>query len=433
MKKIMISTIAAASIALAANNGTYEITPMLGHVDTGKNVDIQTHNVYGVAIGFNQDDNCKFDQIEVGILHTQNTEYTNGAATKVSQILLNGIKEYKVNNSFNLFALAGLGYESISNSQMDNDSAGLFEYGVGAKYKIAESLSLRADVRHQLKFDKDQNVVYLLGLSMPFGGEKKSKKMVEDTKPVLLDDDKDGVVNMYDSCRETPMGSNISVDVYGCELDSDKDGIVNSKDVCPSTQENADVDAKGCVIIPDTDRDGVIDPDDKCPNTPINSDVTVDVYGCELDSDNDGVKNSKDMCSNTRANAAVDAKGCEVVTAKEMKELQAPADLGILFNTNSAIVKSNDLPKFDRYINYLKAVPAAQIVIEAHTDSLGAASYNLALSKKRAASAKMILVNKGISANRIEAYGYGEVSPLVSNDTRANRQLNRRVTARIIK
>ena len=372
MKKIIISTVVTATLAMAANNGTYELTPMFGHVDTGKNVDIKTHKVFGVAVGFNQDDNCKFDQIEVGILHTQNSEYTNGAKTKVTQLLVNGIKEYKMDDNFKLFALAGLGYEKISNEQMDNDSGGLFEYGVGAKYKIAKSLSLRADIRHQLKFDKDQNVVYLIGLAMPFGGEKKStpaKKPEIKVKPVMLDDDMDGVINEHDSCKDTPRGANISVDVYGCELDSDNDGLVNSKDMCPLSKKYA----------------------------------------------------------------YVDDKGCEVVTAKELKALQTPADLGILFNSNSDIVKSNDLPKFDKYVKYLKSVPTSQIVIEAHTDSLGAAAYNLALSKKRAFSAKKILVDMGISANRIEAYGYGETSPLVPNDTKANRQKNRRVTARIIK
>jgi outer membrane protein OmpA-like peptidoglycan-associated protein len=38
----------------------------------------------------------------------------------------------------------------------------------------------------------------------------------------------------------------------------------------------------------------------------------------------------------------------------------------------------------------------------------------------------------GISSNRIEAIGYGEAKPEVSNDTAEHRQINRRVTARIV-
>ena len=39
----------------------------------------------------------------------------------------------------------------------------------------------------------------------------------------------------------------------------------------------------------------------------------------------------------------------------------------------------------------------------------------------------------GIETTRIEAVGYGESQPKVTNDTAQNRQINRRVIASIVK
>jgi OOP family OmpA-OmpF porin len=68
------------------------------------------------------------------------------------------------------------------------------------------------------------------------------------------------------------------------------------------------------------------------------------------------------------------------------------------------------------------------IVINGHTDSTGAETYNLELSLKRALAVKTYLIeNYSISTLRLEVVGYGESLPLVSNSSEANRQINRRV------
>ena len=68
------------------------------------------------------------------------------------------------------------------------------------------------------------------------------------------------------------------------------------------------------------------------------------------------------------------------------------------------------------------------IVINGHTDSTGAETYNLELSLKRALAVKTYLTeNYPISSLRLKVIGYGESLPLVSNSSEANRQINRRV------
>ena len=52
--------------------------------------------------------------------------------------------------------------------------------------------------------------------------------------------------------------------------------------------------------------------------------------------------------------------------------------------------------------------PDMVIELGSHTDSRGNDDYNMKLSQKRAESARQYLLDKGITAARIKAQGYGE-------------------------
>ncbi|NND87991.1 MAG: OmpA family protein, partial [Flavobacteriaceae bacterium] len=75
----------------------------------------------------------------------------------------------------------------------------------------------------------------------------------------------------------------------------------------------------------------------------------------------------------------------------------------------------------------MKEYPTANFHIEGHTDSRGSDSYNLDLSKRRAASVREYLTSKGIPSSRLTSEGYGEARPIATNNTKAGRQQNRRV------
>ena len=80
----------------------------------------------------------------------------------------------------------------------------------------------------------------------------------------------------------------------------------------------------------------------------------------------------------------------------------------------------------------MKQYPDTSVVIEGHTDSRGAASYNKNLSQKRADAVAAYLVSQfKIELNRVSAEGKGEVSPITTNDTKEGRAENRRVQAEI--
>jgi len=189
----------------------------------------------------------------------------------------------------------------------------------------------------------------------------------------------------------------------------------------------------------DSDCDGVCDYLDKCPDTP--KGCKVDKDGCPLDSDGDGVCDGLDKCPGTPLGVAVDADGCPIV-AEKRAEPAAPAaaveakaeepvimTLSIFFETGKSDIRPNYEKEIQKVADYMKAHPDVEAVIAGHTDNAGKKAANMKLSQDRANSVKNSLVkNFNIDASRLEAVGYGESKPIVSNATKAGKQKNRRVT-----
>lgn len=105
----------------------------------------------------------------------------------------------------------------------------------------------------------------------------------------------------------------------------------------------------------------------------------------------------------------------------------------VLFDSGKAKIKSEAYNILDKISGVLeKDVPQLNIGIEGHTDNVpiqySSWKSNWELSTARALSVLHYLIdNKGISPERVSAIGYGEYRPVASNDTKGDRQLNRRV------
>ena len=99
----------------------------------------------------------------------------------------------------------------------------------------------------------------------------------------------------------------------------------------------------------------------------------------------------------------------------------------VLFRSAEANLLSSAQVKLDQVANALLAVPARNLIIEGHTDSQGSDSYNQGLSQRRADAVRDYLVQKGYPADRIQALGKGERSPIASNASAEGRANNRRV------
>lgn len=102
------------------------------------------------------------------------------------------------------------------------------------------------------------------------------------------------------------------------------------------------------------------------------------------------------------------------------------------FGFDKAVILPAGKVTLDDLIAKVKDINLEVIVAVGHTDATGPASYNQALSVKRAGAVKAYLVSKGIDANRIYSEGKGETSPVADNSTRSGRSKNRRVEIEVV-
>ena len=99
----------------------------------------------------------------------------------------------------------------------------------------------------------------------------------------------------------------------------------------------------------------------------------------------------------------------------------------VLFDLNKADLKPAGMRTVRRLSDFMMQYEDRRVRVEGYTDSTGSESYNQDLSERRAMAVRDALMAEGIARSRIEVMGYGEAYPVVSNDTSAGRQQNRRV------
>lgn len=104
----------------------------------------------------------------------------------------------------------------------------------------------------------------------------------------------------------------------------------------------------------------------------------------------------------------------------------------IFFETAKSELKDESIPELNRVIKLLKENSAIKIELGGHTDNIGSAKSNQKLSQDRAQSVVDFLTKGGISKGRLGANGYGESSPIATNETEEGREWNRRVEFKII-
>ncbi len=108
----------------------------------------------------------------------------------------------------------------------------------------------------------------------------------------------------------------------------------------------------------------------------------------------------------------------------------------IVKNLHFATNKTRILARSEQALNdlymYLARNPQVRIKIVGHTDSVGKDEANQKLSDGRANAVMADLIERGISADRLQAEGRGETQPIDTNDTEEGRQNNRRVEIEIL-
>lgn len=100
----------------------------------------------------------------------------------------------------------------------------------------------------------------------------------------------------------------------------------------------------------------------------------------------------------------------------------------VAFDFGKATITAVEAHEFlDRVAAILKDKTAARVLLEGHTDNVGARSLNQTLSEDRAASVRRELARRSVDDSRMGTAGFAFDKPVAPNDTEAGRRENRRV------
>lgn len=103
----------------------------------------------------------------------------------------------------------------------------------------------------------------------------------------------------------------------------------------------------------------------------------------------------------------------------------------VYFDTDKAAIRQDAVPVLDQAAGVMKDNAGVSASLEGHTDATGSDTYNADLAVRRAQAVFDALVERGVAGDRMKAAGFGEAQPAAPNDTRPNRQLNRRVEIKL--
>ena len=120
-----------------------------------------------------------------------------------------------------------------------------------------------------------------------------------------------------------------------------------------------------------------------------------------------------------------DLEGAEVQRIGE--GIKITFDSGILFDIDKSDLRPVSKTNLAELAKILNKYPDTNILIEGHTDDTGSDDHNMTLSKDRAQSVAFYMATLEVKSARFSTAGYGEMQPIVTNDTLEGRQKNRRV------
>ncbi|WP_166166652.1 OmpA family protein [Acinetobacter sp. SA01] len=104
----------------------------------------------------------------------------------------------------------------------------------------------------------------------------------------------------------------------------------------------------------------------------------------------------------------------------------------INFATASAEIPDANKSILDQAAALIKRAPQVHLTVKGHTDAVGSAEKNKALSQKRAQAIVDYLVKQGVDPAQLQAMGYGSQQPVADNATPEGQFKNRRIEFEVL-
>jgi len=419
MKKLILSTIMAGALAVAANGQDFNkwsleatggfnkpMAPMttgylsptlnLGHVDFG--VRYMFNEKFGVKLDYGLG---SFKEIE-GESPSFETKYNRLDLQGVANI--GRIMNFEsFTRSFGLLMHGGAGIGKVSPQEGTfndfSDDVYTLIFGITPQVKLGNRVALVGDIstvlngRQSVSFDGNSLDPYPYGANGTWWS---------------------GTIglNFYLGKAEQHADWYIAADKYATKEEL-------------ATQINGIKD-----MLKDSDGDGVPDYLDKEPNTPVGA--RVNSSGTTLDSDGDGSPDHVDKCPFLPGPASTG--GCPVEEIREevdyMKKAINDGYVNVYYAFDSSKPLGYSVSAAQYVSNFLKRNPGVKVEIKGYADELGPEDYNIKLSESRAKAVYDLLVASGVDASRLSYKGYGEDTSVDKASADA-RQMARRASFEI--
>lgn len=108
--------------------------------------------------------------------------------------------------------------------------------------------------------------------------------------------------------------------------------------------------------------------------------------------------------------------------------------LELMFAPSSSLISTTHEQDLYAVYRYIQADPnIVEVLIDGHADASGDHLANLVLSKERADEVMSRLIELGVPPKMIQTRHHGTRTPVASNNDAKGRELNRRVTLRLVK
>ncbi|MFH7764484.1 OmpA family protein [Acinetobacter sp. BSP-28] len=147
------------------------------------------------------------------------------------------------------------------------------------------------------------------------------------------------------------------------------------------------------------------------------------------------------MSSASAANTAITAgnsnaeKALAEINPDQIRALDIATALNmqiINFDIASAEIPDANKSILDQAAALIKRAPQVQLTVQGHTDAVGNAEKNKALSQKRAQAVVDYLVKQGVDPAQLQAVGYGSEQPVADNATPEGQFKNRRIEFEVL-
>lgn len=382
--------------------GAITLSPFVGGYTFDDEQDLETSPVFGLRGGYNFTGHWGAELV-FGYVLTE----LNATNQEVDQYRygVDALYHFMSERKIVPFIAAGYGVVASDNPTLSvKERSGVFNYGLGLKAFVAESVALRGDVRHLVTpSDSLNNLEYTVGMTFLFGGTKPSAKpaaVAQAVAPIPTRDTTAPTVTLA-----VPFNGNTDVPLHR------KMRVAFSEAMDPSTitsktftLQQGTTPVSGTVIAPTGTTASFMQASNLLPGTLYTATITTGV---------------KDMAGNPLASNYVwsfttapapeaKAEGKTIVVDKFVMLEDAHFDFD-----KSTLTKEGE-GKLKQNIQILKDNPKLKVRIAGYTSAKGTTEYNQRLSERRADTVMTYLINEGgIAPSRLDTIGYGETRPSV--------------------